>query len=202
MTETTPQQRAEVRLTEDELNALEGAVLSRVISVQQVVEAIVSTRLAAVESERDNARRVATLYQRHDKRLRAGIEALAAEESGHGGAGWVSVDDLRVLLAEGDSHDGHASQLNGLLADCPGCTSLRPHRPRSRAMSERCPAHWFVRAGWRRRGTWLPRRNWRCLNCDFETRTYDAVDRMATRPIHPNMSVAVPGFNAEEQSNE
>jgi len=38
---------ADVRLTETELIALEGAAMSRRISVQQVVEAIISQRLAA-----------------------------------------------------------------------------------------------------------------------------------------------------------
>jgi chromosome segregation ATPase len=80
---------ADVRLTEDELNALEGAVMSLDISVQQVVEAIVSTRLARAESERDNAQRVATLYQRQVKseqrdslRLRADLEAAEREREG------------------------------------------------------------------------------------------------------------------------
>jgi hypothetical protein len=58
-----------------------------------------------------------------------------------------------------------------------------------------CP-HSFIKNGWQRWATRLPRRKWRCVRCGFETRTYDAVDRMGDRPIHPHMSVAVPGHNA------
>ena len=36
---------------------------------------------------------------------------------------------------------------------------------------------------------------WECVWCGFRTRKYDSVDRMATRPVHPHMSVAYPGFN-------
>lgn len=55
--------------------------------------------------------------------------------------------------------------------------------------------HIFVRNGWmfsERR----PRRRWRCLECGFTTRTYDAIDRIMQRPIHRHMSVAVRGVNA------
>jgi len=56
-------------------------------------------------------------------------------------------------------------------------------------------AHRFVKDGWQRWETWLPRRKWRCILCGFETRTYDSVDHMAMRPVHPHMSVAIPGVN-------
>jgi hypothetical protein len=56
-------------------------------------------------------------------------------------------------------------------------------------------AHQFLKDGWQRWETWLPRRKWRCGLCGFETRAYDGADRMALRPIHPHMSVAFVGFN-------
>lgn len=41
---------------------------------------------------------------------------------------------------------------------------------------------------------------WECIDCGFRTRTYDGVDRIAGRPIHPHMSVACPGFNTVKGS--
>jgi Zn ribbon nucleic-acid-binding protein len=52
----------------------------------------------------------------------------------------------------------------------------------------RRPGWWWHRVSWMR---------WECTKCGYTTRTYDAVDRMGTRPIHPHMSVAVPGYNTE-----
>jgi hypothetical protein len=49
----------------------------------------------------------------------------------------------------------------------------------------RRPLWWIHRVSWFR---------WIC-RCGFTSRTYDAVDRMAMRPIHPHMTVAVPGYN-------
>jgi hypothetical protein len=59
----------------------------------------------------------------------------------------------------------------------------------------RC-AHLFVR----RPGWWwklhLPKwTRWICRECGMSTRTYDAADLWATRPIHPHMTVAFPGYN-------
>lgn len=58
--------------------------------------------------------------------------------------------------------------------------------------------HRFSRAGWWPWGSFeyvLPHRKWVCGLCGFATRTYDGIDRAMARPIHPHMSVAVPGFN-------
>lgn len=35
---------------------------------------------------------------------------------------------------------------------------------------------------------------WEC-SCGLTTRSYDGVDRMMMRPIHPHMPVAVKGYN-------
>jgi len=61
-------------------------------------------------------------------------------------------------------------------------------------MSGHLCAHVFTR----RPKWWLHMRSWNrweCHFCNIRTRSYDAVDRMALRPIHPHMSVAVAGFN-------
>lgn len=50
----------------------------------------------------------------------------------------------------------------------------------------------------RRKGWWLHRVSWMrwvCITCGYTTRTYDGIDRVMTRPIHPHMSVAFPGYN-------
>lgn len=56
-----------------------------------------------------------------------------------------------------------------------------------------CP-HLFQRLPW-----WWLRRNvagrWQCIRCGYVTRTYDGADRMAGRPVHPHLSVALPGYN-------
>jgi len=59
-------------------------------------------------------------------------------------------------------------------------------------------AHSFVRRPrwWMHRKSWM---RWVC-HCGYTTRTYDAVDRMGMRPIHPHMSVAVPGYNTWKQA--
>lgn len=53
----------------------------------------------------------------------------------------------------------------------------------------------------RRRWWWFlhPWNRWRCRKCGDLTRTYDTVDAWMTRPIHPHMSVALPGFNTEKR---
>lgn len=59
--------------------------------------------------------------------------------------------------------------------------------------------HLFTRNGKRKvEGYWLRKPWWRCVRCRFETRTYDSIDRMAMRPIHSHMTVAMVGFNATE----
>lgn len=42
---------------------------------------------------------------------------------------------------------------------------------------------------------WTRAERWRCVKCGFITRSYDSVDGMGQRPIHPHMSVAMRGFN-------
>jgi hypothetical protein len=56
---------------------------------------------------------------------------------------------------------------------------------------ERLPWDWF-------RGRTL-KRQWRCVRCGLTTRAYDSVDRMALRPVHPHMTVAVRGFNTVQR---
>lgn len=43
---------------------------------------------------------------------------------------------------------------------------------------------------------------WECVRCGDTTRTYDAADRMGTRPIHPHMSVAFPGYNTTKAATK
>jgi len=59
--------------------------------------------------------------------------------------------------------------------------------------------HLFARrpGWWRRRRSWM---RWECVECGYTTRTYDGADRMASRPIHPHMSVAVPGYNTRSRA--
>jgi len=60
-------------------------------------------------------------------------------------------------------------------------------------MSARC-AHAFIRRPW----WWLHRKywhRWECYLCNFQTRSYDAADQMANRPVHRHMPVAFQGFN-------
>lgn len=54
--------------------------------------------------------------------------------------------------------------------------------------------HLFARRRfwWLHRVSWM---RWACVKCGETTRTYDTVDGWMTRPIHPHMSVAVPGYN-------
>ena len=52
----------------------------------------------------------------------------------------------------------------------------------------RRPWWWLHRISWMR---------WECLKCKYRTRTYDTVDRWMTRPVHPHMSVALPGYNTK-----
>lgn len=61
-------------------------------------------------------------------------------------------------------------------------------------------AHIFIRRrGWWYK-LWLPAwTRWLCRECGITTRTYDTVDAMATRPIHPHMSVAYPGYNTAKR---
>lgn len=65
--------------------------------------------------------------------------------------------------------------------------------------SEHC-MHRFERIGWTRTEGKF-RRLWSCVACGFWTRTYDSIDRTMTRPIHPHMTVAVPGFNTVERDS-
>ncbi len=58
------------------------------------------------------------------------------------------------------------------------CMHLFAHRP----------GWWWHRKSWMR---------WECVECNYRTRTYDAVDRMMGRPVHVNMSVAYPGYNTK-----
>lgn len=67
---------------------------------------------------------------------------------------------------------------------------------RMRGQGTECP-HLFVARGWTWRGTVLPRRRYVCEKCDFVTRRYDQEDKMALRPIHRHMSVAMPGYNVK-----
>ena len=48
------------------------------------------------------------------------------------------------------------------------------------------------RLWWLHRVSWM---RWQCVRCGETTRAYDTVDGWMTRPIHPHMSVAVPGYN-------
>lgn len=51
-----------------------------------------------------------------------------------------------------------------------------------------------------RRGWWWHRKSWmrwECVECNYRTRAYDGADRWAGRPVHPNMSVAYPGYNTK-----
>lgn len=65
-------------------------------------------------------------------------------------------------------------------------------------MSESC-AHLFARrpGWWWHRKSWF---RWECAHCGLTTRTYDSVDRMGMRPIHPHVSVAVPEYNTAHLS--
>jgi hypothetical protein len=54
--------------------------------------------------------------------------------------------------------------------------------------------HLFVRLSW----WWLRRNNsgrWQCVRCGDLSRTWDGVDSMAGRPVHPHLAVALPGYN-------
>ena len=56
--------------------------------------------------------------------------------------------------------------------------------------------HSFARHGRRKvEGYWLRQKWWKCVRCGYESRSYDSVDRMMTRPVHPLISVAIPGYN-------
>lgn len=39
------------------------------------------------------------------------------------------------------------------------------------------------------------RNRYTCTNCGFVTRRYDSIDHRMERPVHPHMTVAVPGYN-------
>lgn len=54
--------------------------------------------------------------------------------------------------------------------------------------------HLFTRRSgwWRHRKHWM---RWVCTKCGMTTRSYDSIDRMGMRPIHPHMSVALRGYN-------
>jgi len=72
---------------------------------------------------------------------------------------------------------------------------LEAAEPYMLAEAAACAHYFTLRPGWwRHRKSWM---RWVC-HCGCTTRTYDAVDRMGMRPIHPHMSVAVPGYNARE----
>lgn len=72
-------------------------------------------------------------------------------------------------------------------------------------MAERSPqeaendvncAHLFARHGRRKvQGYWLRQKWWKCVNCGYESRSCNGIDRQMMRPVHPHMSVAVPGYN-------
>jgi hypothetical protein len=56
----------------------------------------------------------------------------------------------------------------------------------------------------RRRGWWRHTRRWMrwaCIKCGYRTRTYDMPDRMAMRPAHPHMTVALPGYNTTHKES-
>ena len=55
-------------------------------------------------------------------------------------------------------------------------------------------AHTFTRRPfwWLHTKRWY---HWRCIHCGMTTRTYDMADFAAMRPIHPHMTVVVPGYN-------
>lgn len=56
-----------------------------------------------------------------------------------------------------------------------------------------CEHLFHLRKGWWwHRKSWM---RWECANCLLRTRSYDGIDRMMTRPIHPHMTVAFDGYN-------
>lgn len=55
----------------------------------------------------------------------------------------------------------------------------------------RRPGWWWHRTEWER---------WECRYCGMTTRTYDWADRHMSRPIHPHMTVALPGYNTSRRT--
>ena len=82
---TAPTATADVRLSERELNALEGAVISQHISVQQVVEAIIAARVGV-------ALEAAAIAMR---------DAFADRMRESDGTDYIAVTDAARLIREG-----------------------------------------------------------------------------------------------------
>jgi hypothetical protein len=62
--------------------------------------------------------------------------------------------------------------------------------------------HLFDRHGRRKvQGYLLPKPWWKCVLCGYEAPSYNGIDRAMVRPIHPRMSVVLPGYNTVIQED-